>query len=187
MPLLVCPPFPPHPLTSSPPHPSHPYPSTPQRYLRESPKSQKPWVDFCISVLRIVSAGKASQKEAWFDSFQTSPTSTTTTTTTTTTSTTSISNTTTTPFKSPGGGATTPSKTLANSYVMADYDVPNLNEMTLTLIDGRDEVRGIIKLTVPWPDIKDINTEHIPVSIFEGGGERESEGEAYRGRCCSFL
>lgn len=44
---------------------------------------------------------------------------------------------------------------------MVDYDVPDLHSVTITIIDGRDEVRGVMRMTVPWPDIKDVNTEQV--------------------------
>jgi len=34
-----------------------------KRFLRESPKAQKPWVDFCVGVLRTVGGGKEEQRE----------------------------------------------------------------------------------------------------------------------------
>mmetsp|Transcript_19896 Transcript_19896/g.41565 ORF Transcript_19896/g.41565 Transcript_19896/m.41565 type:complete len:969 (-) Transcript_19896:115-3021(-) len=142
-----------------------------KRFLRESPKSQKPWVDFCISILRTVSAGKEAQSHKWFDTWRYTTTTTASSSTTTAAATTTTStSTTTTPSstkstsrkKSPS--STTPSKTLANSYLMVDYDVPDLHSVTITIIDGRDEVRGVMRMTVPWPDIKDVNTEQMKLS-----------------------
>jgi len=42
-------------------------------------------------------------------------------------------------------------KTLSNSYLMVDYDLPDLSTISITVLDGRDDVRGSLSMKVPWP------------------------------------
>ncbi|GMH66333.1 hypothetical protein TrLO_g3246 [Triparma laevis f. longispina] len=72
------------------------------------------------------------------------------------------------------GGDSEPNRNLAQSYLMIDYDTPNLHSITLTLLDGRDTIRASVTLSVNWPDLP-LSVENIGLNASSAFDEEKKE------------
>jgi len=104
---------------------------------KQQPPPPPPLRSLRASLLLTTRFARLATPQRWFDNIGSRSRKPTTTTTTTTT----------TALSSASSKQPTPSKLLSNSYLMCEYDVPALNSLTVTLIDGRDDVRGGEKQT----------------------------------------